>query len=196
MFRILLIDDTVGDLAKTKKAVEALLLGHEYEITGVDGGNATDNGVETFKTAKNGEKPFGLVVTDYEMGYKTAMTVLEKIRQIDGEVPIVIVSKNLQRGLKDSVFRLSKRAGWSLTAVLSKNDIWSEETNLGKTEFETIVKNAVKVAQTEKTNAPSASTRADVSDLPLPSTTKMHHNPHRRTSMVFAIPPTPKRLIL
>jgi CheY-like chemotaxis protein len=83
--RILLIDDDPLVLRSLRDALE--LDGHE--VAAAEGGQA---GIDTFALARDAARDFDAVITDLGMPYVDGRKVATRIRQLDANVPIVMLT--------------------------------------------------------------------------------------------------------
>jgi CheY-like chemotaxis protein len=83
--RILLVDDDPLVLRSLRDSLE--IDGHEVETA--DGAQL---GIDTFASALQGGRGFDAVVTDLGMPYVDGRKVAANIRQLDGSVPIVMLT--------------------------------------------------------------------------------------------------------
>jgi CheY-like chemotaxis protein len=83
--RILLVDDDPLVLRSLRDSLE--IDGHEVETA--EGGQL---GIDTFASALQGGRGFDAVVTDLGMPYVDGRKVAANIRQLDGSVPIVMLT--------------------------------------------------------------------------------------------------------
>ena len=83
--RILLIDDDPLVLKSLRDALEA----DQHEVVTAEGGQA---GIDEFARALEGGKWFDVVVTDLGMPYVDGRKVATRLRQLDGNVPVIMLT--------------------------------------------------------------------------------------------------------
>jgi signal transduction histidine kinase/CheY-like chemotaxis protein len=83
--RVLLVDDDPLLLRSLRDALE--LDGHE--VVTAEGGQA---GIDAFSDALNTGRPFDVVITDLGMPYVDGRKVAARIRQLSGQVPIIMLT--------------------------------------------------------------------------------------------------------
>jgi signal transduction histidine kinase/CheY-like chemotaxis protein len=83
--RILLIDDDPLLLRSLRDALEL----DEHEVVTAEGGQA---GIDGFSDAMSAGRPFDVVITDLGMPYVDGRKVAARIRQLSGQVPIIMLT--------------------------------------------------------------------------------------------------------
>ncbi len=83
--RILLIDDDPLVLKSLRDALE----NDQHEVVTAEGGQA---GIDEFARALEGGKWFDVVVTDLGMPYVDGRKVATRLRQLDGNVPVIMLT--------------------------------------------------------------------------------------------------------
>ena len=99
--RVLLIDDDAMDRAVLTEALQL----QGYDVTGAADGR---KGLDLFKPGS-----YDVVVTDLGMPELSGWEVIEGVRQVDGEVPVIVITgvatdEDVRRALRTGVTLLHK----------------------------------------------------------------------------------------
>ncbi len=109
--RILLVDDNRSGLAARRAVLEEL----GYATTGVA---CPKEAVRTFAASAQTGEAFGLVITDYKMPEQTGVDLIQQIRAISEDVPVILLS-----GFVDALGLTESNTGADVVIMKSANEV-------------------------------------------------------------------------